>query len=287
MAPLTISHVARAMAMDDPLGIKNVSGFYGPGAWIAYSLTLATSWVAVIRNDQAHNLHHIGYLFYVNWAAIDLIRTFALHATGPATGANGSVAAALSVTWWGVAHATSQFAMSFFQGGLSNAHGKPKARRRCTLLELGIVLPLVANLMAQIAGPDQMIPALYWDGMGRSYDFSGYTSGILLLPMACLLLDFEKSRFFSGTVDCSDVSVAWLGIGLIPILLSVTYIFRVVASGGAIWTKSCFFMPCAPSSLVDWDQAFNALVGVIMVLYELGPCAMIFLRQKLDRLIWP
>jgi hypothetical protein len=28
---------------NDPLGIQNVSGFYGPGSWIAWYLTLATS----------------------------------------------------------------------------------------------------------------------------------------------------------------------------------------------------------------------------------------------------
>jgi hypothetical protein len=79
MAP-TLSHVIRAISHDAVFehdavfDVNGVSGFYGPGAWSAWFLILVTSWVATIRGDYSHNIHHIGYLLYTNWAAVDLIR---------------------------------------------------------------------------------------------------------------------------------------------------------------------------------------------------------------------
>jgi hypothetical protein len=40
-------------------------------------------------------------------------------------------------------------------------------------------------------------------------------------------------------------------------------------------------MPCAPQSLLERDQAFDALLGVFMILYEHGPPITIFLLQAL------
>ncbi|CAN9186137.1 unnamed protein product [Alternaria alternata] len=50
---------------------SQISGFYGPGAWAAWVITMVASWIPVIQGDYAHNLHFIGYALYTNWAAID------------------------------------------------------------------------------------------------------------------------------------------------------------------------------------------------------------------------
>jgi hypothetical protein len=44
--------------------------------------------------------------------------------------------------------------------------------------------------------------------------------------------------------------------------------------------KDIFFMPCAPQTLSDWDQAFAVFVGVVMGVYELGPKALALVLLK-------
>jgi hypothetical protein len=275
------------MAMDDPLGIKTVSGFYGPGSWIAYTLALATSWVAVIRNDQSHNLHHIGYLLYVNWAAIDVIR-LSFHKSlkepdfsSEEVTVNGPLGAAFLVTWWGVAHTALQYAISYY------AVDARKSRRRCALLELGILVPSAAGLLVNRIKPGQIVPALYWDRMNLSedsmFDVPGF--GICLFLMGNLMVPskfaYRITRIGMFYLTMSLGAVLSMLPPFFSIVYSLVYIFHLVASGGAIWKKSCFFMPCAPQSLWDLDQAFTALVGVIMVVYELAPRIIAFSQRKL------
>ncbi|KAF7680148.1 hypothetical protein GT037_001799 [Alternaria burnsii] len=55
---------------------SQISGFYGPGAWAAWVITMVASWIPVVQGDYTHNLHFIGYAIYTNWAAIDLMSQF-------------------------------------------------------------------------------------------------------------------------------------------------------------------------------------------------------------------
>ncbi|CAN9142400.1 unnamed protein product [Alternaria alternata] len=57
-----------------PPDFSHISGFYGPGAWAAWVITMVASWIPVTQGDYTHNLHFIGYALYTNWAAIDLMR---------------------------------------------------------------------------------------------------------------------------------------------------------------------------------------------------------------------
>ncbi|KAI4947981.1 hypothetical protein J4E86_008499 [Alternaria arbusti] len=51
-----------------------ISGFYGPGGWAAWCISLIASWAPILLEDDAHNLHLIAYALYMNWAAIDSFR---------------------------------------------------------------------------------------------------------------------------------------------------------------------------------------------------------------------
>jgi hypothetical protein len=293
MPPFMASHIARAMAADESLGINNVSGFYGPGSWIAWYLTLATSWVAVIRNDHSNNLHHIGYLLYVNWAAIDVIRKSVqvpLDATDTDSrniSSNGPLGAALVVTWWGVVHATLQFTYSILSTGGAHDPLYFNVRRRSTLLKVGVILPSIAGLVCFIYIPredfGQPIPALCWDGMvlDRSRHISRYICAAALWSLcssttAVLLVDC--SRFWPSSLERTPkehicLTMLFYLIGFIPVSLSLPYLLALTESGlsgRGIWQKSCFFMPCAPHNLMEWDQAFPVFRGVFMVGYEFG-----------------
>jgi hypothetical protein len=330
----------------DTFGVQGVSGFYGPGSWIAYTLTLATSWVAVIRNDQSHNLHHIGYLLYVNWAAIDAIRHSAqAFSEGTESGtrqlnAIESRRAALLVSWWGVCHIALQytyahtlnvFANSLFKrvsipisvpryhrisgdGGvsrISDSHQNSSAhnfirrksqylgatrtlgvrrygRRRRRILELGVLLPAIAGLVESVRlfyqTSGEYEPWIYWHTMNprnRKDSATLYRLNFCTVGLAFLLrtviqwIDrlFKKSFLIPNAKDV--IGLATVGLIFVgpQFTLPLSYIFRLLATGGAIWTKSSVFMPCAPQSLLDWDQAFAAIVSVIMVGYEFGPAA--------------
>ncbi|KAF2821923.1 hypothetical protein CC86DRAFT_410323 [Ophiobolus disseminans] len=70
-----------------PIPIE-VSGFYGPGAWAAWFITLFASWIPLIQDDYTHNLHFISYALYTNWAAMDALRQLSKR-LGLATGYDG------------------------------------------------------------------------------------------------------------------------------------------------------------------------------------------------------
>jgi len=51
-----------------------ISGFYGPGGWAAWCVSLIASWAPILLEDGTHNLHLIAYALYMNWAAMDSFR---------------------------------------------------------------------------------------------------------------------------------------------------------------------------------------------------------------------
>ena len=52
----------------------DVNGFYGPGSWAPWFITLFASWIAILRDDYTHNAHFIAYALYTNWAAMNIIQ---------------------------------------------------------------------------------------------------------------------------------------------------------------------------------------------------------------------
>lgn len=55
-----------------------VSGFYGPGGWAAWCISLAASWAPILLKDYTHNFHLIATALYMNWAAMDSFRFLSL-----------------------------------------------------------------------------------------------------------------------------------------------------------------------------------------------------------------
>jgi hypothetical protein len=224
-----------------PTCIQNVSGFYGPGSCIAWYLTLATSWVAVIKDDHSTNLHHIGYLLYANWAAIDVIR-LSIQNSSNQLAANGPLGAALLVTWWRVAHATWQYVSA-----VSRIFPTPVAdyRRRCRLLELGIFILLVAGIVVYIhllhVRFDQISPTLYHPSLavscGYAHFYATLSSAVLfivnLAGLAVRITAWFEARKL-GYIDRSDIriSVLYLLFSLIPMFLVSMYVTALVLSHG-------------------------------------------------------
>ncbi|KAH7067990.1 hypothetical protein BKA63DRAFT_570106 [Paraphoma chrysanthemicola] len=176
----------------DPSGIDNVSGFYGPGAWAAWLLTLLTSWIVLLVESHTHNWYFITYLLYINWAAIDMLgqmRRFQ-DAQSPTEQLQmfGPLSACLAVVSWGVLHATSQIAYTVFRPSTAfRIRGRTPMWssynvRTALLLSMGTILPFLAGCIAfitlhnfyssdlaastittqELTGRQHQIPALYW-----------------------------------------------------------------------------------------------------------------------------
>ncbi|KAJ6124696.1 hypothetical protein N7471_012013 [Penicillium samsonianum] len=162
----------------DVLGIGNVSGFYGPGSWAAWFLSIVASWWRLIRaSEERFDPNKWLFLLGTNWAAVGLFREVRVAQSIPRNsltydvdlgGLNGSIGAAFNVTFWGLFHGSMQYllAMILFE--------TPETRRyRLWTLLIGMILPSLA-LMHTIAPIRTMdVPALYWHGMhSGAYDLN-------------------------------------------------------------------------------------------------------------------
>jgi hypothetical protein len=135
---------------------------------------------------------------------------------------------------------------------------------------------------------NQMVPALYWDGIRASHEgLSDMPLGLCLNIVGCWMLtcrclSWTPMKTFRIFPTLAFICTLYF---LILLVMSTIYTFHLFVPGGAVWAKSCFFMPCSPQSLWERDQAFSALAGVIMVGYEFGPAAWVRVKQFLPDLI--
>ncbi|KAH6713403.1 hypothetical protein BKA61DRAFT_691251, partial [Leptodontidium sp. MPI-SDFR-AT-0119] len=107
-------HLQLNTSSPDPIGFGNVSGFYGPGAWAAWFLTLCASWINILGYKRGFDSSTFMYLIAINGSAIDIL----LHlramvtlkqASDPAWMKEAaSVGAAFMLTWWGLCGAITQ-----------------------------------------------------------------------------------------------------------------------------------------------------------------------------------
>ena len=179
----------------DHLGFANVSGFYGPGAWTGWFLTIAASWLHLFRARDGGGGTETNlwtFLALLNWAAVDLIRhghkLYTLDQRSLLPGEHkelrttgwmkeaASTGAALNVVFWGSWHAFAQLLVS----AALVWYGRRKIRARAFVLCFGAVLPFVSLLVVTyylaVAGGSEeafdVLPALYWEGM-RVYTMNG------------------------------------------------------------------------------------------------------------------
>ena len=153
----------------DILGIADVSGFYGPGTWAGWFITILAAWWRIIRvSHEKFDPNTWLFLLCTNWAAVDLwrglfaVRHFSRNSLTFEEDLNkkmGKLGAALNVTFWGAFHAALQFCVT-------NTRFKDPAIRvhRLRTLALGVILPLLA-LIASLSLPStDNLPALYTQG---------------------------------------------------------------------------------------------------------------------------
>jgi hypothetical protein len=239
-----------------------ISGFYGPGTWAAWVITIITSWIPMMQNDYEHNLHYILYSLYTNWAAIDAIRLIAQaprHQTdsGEVEKALAEcLVASLAVVKVGVYHAILQIIMCIFkEKGQSNSH-LVKIRRRVLYIGCGLLLPMALWIYTSTyPSADQDKPSVT-----DILHISGWT----MLHASCLyLLSWgRRSRrltqpimLIEGTLVLSAMSTEQLS-------------YSLLSPAGLGLQCQCYTVPCAPQNIKEWDQAFSLFVALFIFMYE-------------------
>ena len=316
MAP-AFFHVTRATTSEDLFGISNVSGFYGPGAWSAWFLTLLASWLAMLTGHPKHNWNIVAYLLCANWAAIDLLRKgqqlSSKNTPSEQLAVSGPIAAPLSITSWGVFHASSQLAyMNFSRSAMSYqwVNGEYRksfqnAKNRCTILTLGIVFPLCAGIAtfvrlhtgglgfgshSKAAAHVSLTPTFHWHGIeitrnGSILDPIAFLIECFSIPVICITgVGHHDARGpFSGprsrTRNCLALFNLFTVVAPTCLLLACVFILSFV-SHESLMDNRCIFKPCAPQSITELDQAFALFVSLAMVAFEYFPRIWQWLVQK-------
>jgi hypothetical protein len=174
-------HIPLSTAAPDPISFAHVSGFYGPGSWAAWLLTICASWIRLFREPRVFDVNMWLYLLGVNWAAIELFKntreTMALREAGADNWMRNcaTIGAAMNVVVWGRWHAILQLATLVPAALTFDLDGE--IQRSLTLL-IGLVFPAVSMAVVSSAIGSfsssmseqeirDTIPALYWSGMVR------------------------------------------------------------------------------------------------------------------------
>jgi hypothetical protein len=195
------------------LGISQVSGYYEPGAWAAWFLTIVASWVRIIRKSEKKFDPNIAlFLLSMNWAAVDVFRDIQRLRTLPKDAPEyqqdfeksmGSYAAGFTIVFWGTVHAMLQipFIIACFE------ENEKRGRQRIWILAMALILPLVA-LTGTAVGPvstsldghgTDFFPALYWKGMANQrhsmmFSLAARADIVCLLPILCFTLLEPETR---------------------------------------------------------------------------------------------
>ena len=255
-----------------------VSGFYGPGAWAAWVITMFASWIPLLQDDNyTHNLHFMGYAMYTNWAAIDLIR----HGLRPGSpnqrdlsdldrAWSDKMAASIAVIQVGVYQSVAQllFCNNRLQYDYITQDDRSLEARRRLILSVGAVLPISMGLHAfslSSASGFSWFALLVCCVLGVW--LVGYNACQLLWPRKFM---WETMLRKLPLLCAAAVVVFGLSFFLFAyIFASPTRVPQVPAYLDSL-PEQCYFVPCAPQGIGEWDQAFSSIVALFLFLHEFG-----------------
>lgn len=210
----------------DPLGILKVSGFYGPGNWSGWFLTILTSIISIIRRPDSTQMHDlILHLLGTNWAAIDLISQISAYIRLDSSQdsnkerllLHGSIAAAIIITAWGtvasIIQATLVLKLSTAPTNPTNdddtADQKPITPRVIVLL-IGTFIPSLALsyflIFNTTTGTDYFgitkdLPAFYWKDSATNLHLGALHiaggTGIITLVIIVISGGIANNRYFT------------------------------------------------------------------------------------------
>jgi hypothetical protein len=244
-----------------------ISGFYGPGAWAAWVITMVISWAPIVQRDFTHNLHFIGYALYTNWATIDLMHHMKLALQHQRDSGEleypqiGNLIASSAVLHIGIYLAISQLVTCLFQSQVLGFEDKSPMIRRQLFLTLGLVLPVSVVCFSVGSTFNYLVPRM----IPLSFLFGFSVELYSFCDLAGLFIDFK----YSAVVTIVHFTIFCFSIKCF-ILFFLSDVSYIMDESNLIPHKRCYFVPCAPQGIDEWDQVFSLLVALFLFLYEFG-----------------
>jgi len=269
-----------------PSDFAQISGFYGPGTWAAWVITLITSWIPILLSDHKHNLHYLAYALYTNWATVDLkLQTTQASQhekdfgeVDPAQLQN--IIAARSVVDIGILHAMVQYAVCLVQLAIlspcpksddsespssTDDESKRHIKRRLLCITAGLVYPIMINFDATL-----LFHHLSIDSYKSGYQSFTRTSllgipvyfhgpGSLHRPFSFRRIDGSWNNPFFPTITLLTLSI---------IALFSAIIIKASTRSDATLKKRCSVVPCAPQEIGELDQSFSLTIALFAFFYE-------------------
>ena len=261
-------------------GIPEISGFYGPGTWAALVITMVASWIPLIQGDDTHNLHFLGYALYTNWAAIDFLRHVNrvpgdnddLPAVEQARLEN--IVASVAVLNVGLFQAVGQM-LFYVLVALKSTPSKRPSVAQGMYLSVGAILPLCMIC----SGPLSYSPSAFVETHLITFLLFGIIC-ISALPAGVAsyaLHNISSSRMVFYHHPMFGYFTYAMGFGVMATTLTIFSGISMMEESreayfrGTLPAARCYFVPCAPQRIGEWDQAFSLLVALVLFLYEFGP----------------
>lgn len=265
-----------------PSDFSQISGFYGPGAWAAWVITMIASWIPLIQGDDTHNLHFLGYALYTNWAAIDLLRHINrvpghnddLLAVEQARLEN--IVASVAVLIVGIFQAVGQMLVYFYMIPFKSTSSKCPSLARGMYLSLGTVLPLCMICSgplsySQLEAFETTMGVFFFPfGTTCIAGLSASVASYVLHNISSPRFGFYHHRMFGYFTYLVAYCVIVMTLCIVSIK-AVTKESWEAVSRSTRPAARCYFVPCAPQRIGEWDQAFSLLVALVLFLYEFGP----------------
>ena len=238
---------------------SQINGFYGPGTWAAWAITLFASWIPLWRDDYKYNLHYHSYALYTNWAAIDLLRQMwrADRNRGFREMEDAqlqSLFAALAVVRVGILHASMQIEQCCSAEKRKGTGTESDIRHRIGCIVKGLLLPLFTNFLVWPFFHDTMVG-------------HGTLLSMLFTVVAVMIGSIVMIQITPLEIEGQDQSFSFSAL-LFPMLLSCT--LWGTFNSDVVVKKSCSVVPCAPQAIGEWDQAFSLVVALFFFFYEFG-----------------
>jgi hypothetical protein len=265
----------------------SINSFYGPGTWAAWCITLIASWILMLQGSYKHNLNHIGYTLYTNWAAIDMFRHFdwtasatfrAVDFTGTNNASEELSIAVCAVVCVGFLHAFMQSVMCVWRIQREDSKEvKLLIQRRFLILLLGSLMPAWIGLFVVVVwGKRIQLPILgHWT--------TGFKWALWCLAnwIGLNIGDILSNSWYVFPLRISFMGITWVALMLLVFGLPILGSFRPSS-------KTCYFVPCGAGSLRDWDQAFALFLALFWFTYEHLPALRKMTWRKERRLVnWP
>ena len=228
-----------------------VSGFYGPGTWAAWVITLVSSWILIFLGDYTHNLHFMSYALYTNWAAIDLLRRTVQKTEDTQS---QSAIAALAVVRVGISNACLQIGQCLHRSKDMNPQRKRLADRRLLCIAIGLLLPVATNFL--------VVPYIYNDLAGHN------TFSYIMLTVASAVTMYMVLGQNMNPANNLSGGMFWL-YAFFPLALYYV-VWGSMNDSNVVLMKRCSLLPCAPQAITEWDQAFSLIVALFLFFYEFG-----------------